>query len=533
MNHRINQLRHRIAEWRRNRRREISNATTSFRDFVDDVYDDRHLQFKRLLSKFRFLNEFVTIPSQFVTAWTASREIRQLKLGLPAIGLFVAAVLVTFFGMMKSTDSLIRRYRILSTESRVNGDHRSADLWHEKIEQVGEASAPDAFAKAISAFALGQHQQAVSEIQVLADAHYAPAHLWLGTAAFDGHIEVSKGSEYHLRRASDLMPTNMRATATLASWLRKTNRPESAKEVLDSFVLESGSPIDSLEIAKQYIAVGEVTKGQSIASVVADELCHRLNHSKVLSADEYIALSSAASLIGKYRLALETLSQAKRSHEDDRINTDAEQLVLTLLGYHRNRDDWTAFLEFASLGLEIEPSCQSIQRALAQSTRNKGIRSDARRLLKHLDSLGHLSKTAMSTLADVSLDMRNADDAIEDNKRLLGLDPTNYVAANNLAYIYSSFGPTSYQLALDFADQAVKLHESPSTIETRGQVLAKMRRWTEAVHDLEIALNGLPDYSPIHRTLATCYHELKQPTIARQHLEKAKRIELASGDSRN
>ena len=53
--------------------------------------------------------------------------------------------------------------------------------------------------------------------------------------------------------------------------------------------------------------------------------------------------------------------------------------------------------------------------------------------------------------------------------------------------------------------------------ETRGQILIKLQRWSDAVRDLELALNGMPESQPIHRSLAEAYEQLGDATLAAAH----------------
>jgi hypothetical protein len=65
--------------------------------------------------------------------------------------------------------------------------------------------------------------------------------------------------------------------------------------------------------------------------------------------------------------------------------------------------------------------------------------------------------------------------------------------------------------------------------ETRGQILARMARWEEALPDLEAALAVYPDSRALHRTLAEAYEHLDAPGLAAEHRRRAELLRTAAG----
>ena len=65
--------------------------------------------------------------------------------------------------------------------------------------------------------------------------------------------------------------------------------------------------------------------------------------------------------------------------------------------------------------------------------------------------------------------------------------------------------------------------ERPNFRDTRGQILAKMGRWKEALVDLEIALRAMVGNRGLHRALAEVYQHLDQPSLAAEHRRIAER----------
>ncbi len=78
--------------------------------------------------------------------------------------------------------------------------------------------------------------------------------------------------------------------------------------------------------------------------------------------------------------------------------------------------------------------------------------------------------------------------------------------------------PSTWYHATKLAEKAVAMEPAnPHYRETRGQILLLRERWAEAIHDLEIALNGMPDSKAIHQSLAVAYQQMGQIEAAQIH----------------
>ena len=106
------------------------------------------------------------------------------------------------------------------------------------------------------------------------------------------------------------------------------------------------------------------------------------------------------------------------------------------------------------------------------------------------------------------------------------------VLLNNLAWVLLSAEPPQLDKALSMADAAVKaLPQHPEIRETRGVILARLGRWTEALADLEIALAAFPDRAYIHDSLADAYQHLGDPDMAARHRDLAAQKREKAGKS--
>ncbi len=89
---------------------------------------------------------------------------------------------------------------------------------------------------------------------------------------------------------------------------------------------------------------------------------------------------------------------------------------------------------------------------------------------------------------------------------------------NNLAVAMAAKEGADLAKALKLAEAAVeRLPNHPYIRETRGQILCKMKKYGDAISDLEFALQATELAVPIHRSLAEAYDALGQTELAEEH----------------
>ena len=102
------------------------------------------------------------------------------------------------------------------------------------------------------------------------------------------------------------------------------------------------------------------------------------------------------------------------------------------------------------------------------------------------------------------------------------LAPNSAVLANNLAWVLAANEPQNLTRALELANEAVKRKpKQPDFHHTRGIVLMKLKRWPEALTDLEAALTGCPDSVETHVALAEVYDQIGSAELASHHRDRA------------
>ncbi len=94
----------------------------------------------------------------------------------------------------------------------------------------------------------------------------------------------------------------------------------------------------------------------------------------------------------------------------------------------------------------------------------------------------------------------------------------NPAVANNLAWILAHADPPDLARALELGNQAVALRPNDARFrDTRGRILVKMKRWNEALTDLELVLRSEPEQTDLHQLLAEVYDRLGSNEMATEH----------------
>jgi predicted Zn-dependent protease len=90
--------------------------------------------------------------------------------------------------------------------------------------------------------------------------------------------------------------------------------------------------------------------------------------------------------------------------------------------------------------------------------------------------------------------------------------------ANNLAWVLARDDPPDLERALKLADLALERQPDARRFHgTRGDVLARLGRWREALPELEEGLADAPDNPDLHAALAVAYDHLDDAAMAARH----------------
>ncbi len=113
------------------------------------------------------------------------------------------------------------------------------------------------------------------------------------------------------------------------------------------------------------------------------------------------------------------------------------------------------------------------------------------------------------------------------------LEPGAAIVANNLAWILAHGDCPDLTRAVALADRAVEQQpKQPRFRSTRAFVLMKLKRWPEALTDLEAALAADPNSVQTHRDLAEVHKKLGSSELSSRHRNRAAVLERSAAEIR-
>lgn len=201
--------------------------------------------------------------------------------------------------------------------------------------------------------------------------------------------------------------------------------------------------------------------------------------------------------------------------------------------FNRLPRDYGGMADAVYRGLAINPSDSALLERLVKLANPAERRLDApedmeTRAKAQARLAGLLAKGTAPSLLHMLLGMEYHKTSRQDMARLhfelsYRTDPRSMEIANNLAWYLAHTHPRDPERALILANAAVQRQpDRANYLETRGQILALMGQYKEAVTDLETAARAMGSTRAIHSTLAECYARLGETVLATRHLALAK-----------
>jgi tetratricopeptide (TPR) repeat protein len=122
-------------------------------------------------------------------------------------------------------------------------------------------------------------------------------------------------------------------------------------------------------------------------------------------------------------------------------------------------------------------------------------------------------------------------------QQALNISPDNPIASNDLAYVILQQGG-NVDVAMNMAQTARRaMPDSPNAADTLGWAYYQKGIYQSAIGQFQEALrlnekSGAPDNASVHYHLGLAYEKTNQPSLARQHLEKAVKINPDNPEAR-
>ncbi len=474
----------------------------------------------------------------FVNAWLATRRSRELLLATPALVLALPFALVAVKGAMLGNGDIAERYKIAVRDAAEAGDFEKVELYERKLAQLGIDTRRTDYRTALKLADDGDLQDAYERMQRLAPADkpgYAAAHLWIAQRLLAGEISADPTTdsaddrqaslalaEQHLDQLEALDMSSSGLALLRAYVLALTEREQDAIAALEPYAREPGpAAVMRMRLLAQ---VRDLKAAREQARVVLGMTASR-KWRDAATADDFESWALAAELLADVDQLDTSLQGWVRAFPDDPkpkilLSKHRREEAIRLLSAPTTAPEKTAgvIADAVRLGAPGAWTTATVARIVQQRAGSRYLQRVWEVLMESPDTPESLV-SVMATSAAAEGDITHARAAFQ---RLVEGEEATPVVWNNYAWTLLQEPDPDPQQALEAVGRALKAAPNDFRFrETRGQVMIALGRWADAISDLEYALNGLPDATDVHRSLAAAYEATAQPQLADIHRRQA------------
>jgi len=324
-----------------------------------------------------------------------------------------------------------------------------------------------------------------------------------------------------LQQAATLLERKARLSeqerSTLAELYAELDRPGQAVAIWRE--LAEKEPRYHVRLAQFFAARGDREKAAEHAKAAIASLSKQLSDGPTQKQAVRFPLAEAYRLNAQFELAVETLEAGlEQAGPAERLAYRRALANCYLSWWLAEQAEGRGDMNRLRAALRYDPWNTEVVRILLGLMRQEGQSArEANQLLAAMLSRGEVPATVHLILGTEAWLRGQPDRARLHLRQAYALDPRMADAANNLAYVLAHSDPPDLQSALELINDP----NNPEYRDTRGKILARLRRWKDALADLEFALKFRPADPELHIALAEVYDNLGMKHIADNHRQLA------------
>jgi tetratricopeptide (TPR) repeat protein len=443
------------------------------------------------------------------------------------IAILLAVVSVPAF-LETPRNSLIARYRKAGFDALRAEQPEVAELYFRRMGRLDATDTEGRFGMALTAEKLGNRPLAHRLMSGLAygDTSYPLAHNWLAEQILEDRSQNLSEDDFwmvrrHLEQASTDPTARVQSHAILGTMLLSRGENHEAVPHLLSVVDER--PELRISLARAYAALGNHEDAKF-------EVERALAHFRAMSltspgnADCCLIRVQCELMAGDRTTAERVLKRARlRFPQDHRFTEVLQGMHLGACDRALSERKFELALRHLDDALVLDATARGIvERFGVIAGSGSAVADAALNELKRVAAAGHAPAAAHLAIGGVLLGRQELEAAIHHFEVGLRHNPESVALLNNLAWCLSHSDPNASERALKLIDSALqragkKSNQRAEVLETRGQILARAGRLSEAIVDLEQALPRLSQPAAAHATLASVYDRLGQTSLANTH----------------
>jgi len=476
----------------------------------------------------------------FFCRWLTSRPFAPLAWGAPIVIVVVAIGFVAATGARLSTSDLVVKYREAAAKAATRGDTKAVELWMEKAVALNPNDKMFRFNLALTAAQDGRRDRARQIMHRLAPNDrqgYPDAHFWIANDMVAANPpltpKLSKTLQFHLTHALDSERAAPEAHAMLGQLFL-------AQKDVDSAITHFAEAAKTTPQLR--ITLGQLYAVQRKPSRAKTEFEKALEHFRGLADEDpdnveaRLYYARCQTLLGRLPEAERILKAGLENSDDARFPQELASLYLLQFDqlWQKDKTRIDQALILLETATEHAPNDPRVLNRLSLVASPPGpARAEVVRLLNRTIAEG--KATALVHLALGAIAANEGDFETAKVHCELGLEqqPKTMELLNNLAWAIAHADPPDLDRALNLANAAHQAApDHPEVLETRGQILAKLGRWQEAITDLEKALPAMPRRARVHDALDLAYENLGVKELADEHRRRAAELNSSADDGR-
>lgn len=487
-----------------------------------------------LVRKTRWLWYPFAALAGFLQAWAASRSYKQLLWGLPAVLIFGPVIATAAWTKIWGKGSIADDYSVAVKHALEAKDFPRARLYEQKLAQLGVDSQYTKYQSALAMANEGNIAEAYERMQELAPngeddpTGYGPAHQWILQHALDNKLGLSNDENHrlfgiHLAKLQKLGARGSEVDMLKGLWQARANQFAEASKTLEPLI--NKLPTAAVMRMEIDLSMGQLEEAKSDARAIRAHMERNRRDIKTLKALDCRAWAMAEELLGNLDKSRELV---RRWVELEPKNKDARHTLAELC--------WREFVsildtpnpdaqELADLMIDVGENTDDphqLQRKVGALYRQRNRIPVATRVIELMAASPRTQSAILEAAGTAAAEAGNIEQARTYLKDAVAKDPKNAIAWNNYAFIVTQGPNPNHEEALTSVNKALAIMPDEYHFrETRGQILVALKKWKEAIPDLEYAVNGMPTSPEIHQALAQAYEAMGEEQLARLHRQQA------------
>ncbi len=473
---------------------------------------------------------------QFSWRWLVTRPYMPMLLSLPAAAVMAFGVVAVMGGSQVGSGNEALTYKRILGESMRNEDYERADISSRALLEMDADSDEYLFNRAIVLEKTDRIDEAKAIMVNLANEQkHARAALWLANAIGPlkdfGKWTPAQRKEFldWLDKAAENDPKNTEPRKLRGHILRLAGDARGAYEELAPLAADDRQISYWVTFLEKQLGMEEQSTRR------AEQLIRQFREEIENDSTDLQSRLQAASmmaLLGREDEAIKYLREGLLTTSDpgplkQLKSALVESMVLKarkILENDPSPRDLMQGLQLLKDGMSIDPNNRNLLEVVGEAC-VRAAQSENNELFVLREALvqaveGVDPDTSHFILGTVALNEGNVDDAAHHLEIAARNNPNLPGLLNNLAVAISESQNPDYERALRLSEAAVRqMPGHPYIRETRGQILLKLERYTDAIADLEFALKAEELRPPIREGLAIAYAALGQDDIAQRQRE--------------